>query len=99
MTGEKIEVNVEVLESEITNLNNLLNEINSSGLKHKEVEGKGYTKQYMDLVGNAFVGVVNSLEFLISSTISMLEEVKDGYIEIDEITRESIEEFKEEVLG
>lgn len=40
MTGEKIEVNVEVLESEITNLNNLLNEINSSGLKHKEVEGK-----------------------------------------------------------
>lgn len=99
MTGEKIEVNVEVLESEITNLNNLLNEINSSGLKHKEVEGKGYTKQYMDLVGNAFVGVVNSLEFLISSTVSMLEEVKDGYIEIDEITRESIEEFKEEVLG
>ena len=53
----------------------------------------------MDLVGNAFVGVVNSLEFLISSTVSMLEEVKDGYIEIDEITRESIEEFKEEVLG
>lgn len=99
MTGEKIEVNVEVLESEIINLNNLLNEINSSGLKHKEVEGKGYTKQYMDLVGNAFVGVVNSLEFLISSTVSMLEEVKDGYIEIDEITRESIEEFKEEVLG
>ena len=28
----------------------------------------------------------------------MLDEVKDGYIEIDETTRDSIEEFKEEVL-
>ena len=98
MAGENISVKLDILETEMSNLNSLLNDIDTSNIQHKEVEGAGYTKQYMDVVGNSFVGVVNSLKVLIASTISMLEEVKDGYIEIDEITRDSIEEFKEEVL-
>lgn len=99
MAGENISVNLDTLETEITNLNSLLNDIETSNIQHKEVEGAGYTKQYMDVVGNAFVGVVTSLKVLVGATISMLDEVKDGYIEIDETTRDSIEEFKEEVLG
>ncbi len=99
MAGEKISVNIDVLETEISNLNSLLNDIEPSGIQHKEVEGAGYTKQYMDVVGNAFVGVVSSLKVLVGATVSMLDEVKDGYIEIYETTRDSIEEFKEEVLG
>ena len=99
MAGEKISVNIDVLETEISNLNSLLNDIETSGIQHKEVEGAGYTKQYMDVVGNAFVGVVSSLKVLVGATVSMLYEVKDGYIEIYETTRDSIEEFKEEVLG
>ena len=99
MAGEKISVNIDVLETEISNLNSLLNDIETSGIQHKEVEGSGYTKQYMDVVGNAFVGVVSSLKVLVGATVSMLDEVKDGYIEIYETTRDSIEEFKEEVLG
>ena len=99
MAGEKISVNIDVLETEISNLKSLLNDIETSGIQHKEVEGAGYTKQYMDVVGNAFVGVVSSLKVLVGATVSMLDEVKDGYIEIYETTRDSIEEFKEEVLG
>lgn len=99
MAGENISVNLDTLETEISNLNSLLNDIETSNIQHKEVEGAGYTKQYMDVVGNAFVGVVSSLKVLIGATISMLDEVKDGYIEIYETTRDSIEEFKEEVLG
>ena len=99
MAGEKISVNIDVLETEISNLNSLLNDIETSGIQHKEVEGAGYAKRYMDVVGNAFVGVVSSLKVLVGATVSMLDEVKDGYIEIYETTRDSIEEFKEEVLG
>ena len=99
MAGENISVNLDTLETEMSNLNSLLNDIETSNIQHKEVEGAGYTKQYMDVVGNSFVGVVNSLKVLVGATISMLDEVKDGYIEIDETTRDSIEEFKEEVLG
>lgn len=98
MIGEKIQVNAEVLENEISNLKNLLNDIDSSNIEHVEVEGAGYTKLYMDLTGKAFSGVIKSLQLLITSTVNMLNEIKDGYIEIDENTRDFIEEFKEEVL-
>lgn len=97
--GEHIEVNQEILKGEISNLKKLLSDIEADkGIKIESV-GKGYTKEYMDIVSEGFNGIKNTLQFLIESTVSLLENVSDGYSEIDDITAKKIQEFTSEVLG
>lgn len=55
MSGENIEVNYEVIENELSNLKNLINEIDGSGISLLEIQGDGFTKQCMNLVDNAFI--------------------------------------------
>ena len=97
--GEHIEVNQEILKGEISNLKKLLSDIEADKGIRIESVGKGYTKEYMDIVSEGFNGIKNTLQFLIESTVSLLENVSDGYIDMDDIAAKKIAEFTNEVLG
>ena len=53
----------------------------------------------MDIVSESFNGIKNTLQFLIESTVTLLENVSDGYIDMDDIAAKKIDEFTNEVLG
>ena len=99
MAGEKIEVNREKIEEEIACLNNLLNNIEADNISALEIEGRGYMRQYMEIVEDNFIEIIDAFKLMVQSTVSWLDDIKDGYTEIDQVTRKSIEEYKKEVLG
>ena len=99
MSGEKIEVNKEVLSNEIINLKKLEMEILNNKVKDIEVLGKGYTKEYMVLVNEGFKGIINTIKDLISKTVNVVENIEDGYIEADESSSIKFSDFTKEVLG
>lgn len=99
MAGEKIDVDNKVLEDEITALTNLINDMETSGIKALEIKGDGKAKTYMDIVEGDFIKLLDGLKYLAECTLSCLNNVKDGYIEIDETTRDAIESFRNEVLS
>lgn len=99
MAGEKIEVNKEVLEEEIINLTKLINDIESSGIKALEIDGAGYTKELLNKVEYDIVSLLNAFKYLADATVACLTNVKNGYVEIDENTRDAIETFRNEVLS
>ena len=97
--GQQIDVNHEKLKWEISNLQKLLNDVEADKGINIELLGSGYTKEYMAIVNEGFNGIKNTLQFLIENTINLLENVSDGYSEIDDITAKKIQEFTSEVLG
>ncbi len=98
MAGEKIEVNRDKIEEEIACLNNLLKSIEADNISALEIEGRGYMRQYMEIVEDNFIQIIDAFKVMVQSTVSCLDDIKDGYTEIDEVTRKAIEEYKKEVL-
>ena len=96
--GERIEVNSDVIKREISNLKSVVSNIQAYKGITKENNGKGYTKEYMDIVSEGFNGIKNTLQGLIENTVVLLENISDGYIEMDEAAAKRINEFTSEIL-
>lgn len=79
---ESIEVNKEQLGVEIINLKRLLGEVEKDKGIILESQGKGYTKEYMDIVKNEINEVKKTLQLLIEKTVTLLEDVSDSYIHV-----------------
>lgn len=97
--GERIEVNSDVIKREISNLKSVVSNIQADKGITKENNGKGYTKEYMDIVSEGFNGIKNTLQGLIENTVVLLENISDGYIEMDEAAAKRINEFTSEILN
>ncbi len=52
----------------------------------------------MDIVSEGFNGIKNTLQGLIENTVVLLENISDGYIEMDEAAAKRINEFTSEIL-
>lgn len=96
--GERIEVNSDVIKREISNLKSVVSNIQADKGITKENSEKGYTKEYMDIVSEGFNGIKNTLQGLIENTVVLLENISDGYIEMDEAAAKRINEFTSEIL-
>lgn len=90
---EKVEVNKEVIKNEIFNLKTLLNTIISINTSNVDLKGKGYTKDYMDRVNFMFDNTGKNFQALIEETINLLENIEDGYADMDDSTAKGIERF------
>lgn len=96
--GERVEVNQEQLKLEITNLQRLLKQVQEDKGIDMELQGEGFTKEYMDIVKSGLNGLMKTLQLLIENTVILLENISDGYVEIDEVTAKQIQEFNSEIL-
>lgn len=98
MSNEKIDVDVQVLEEEISNLISLKNDIEANKVSEVSIEGTGYTVEFMKVVNDGFETLIKNFEVVVSETISLLENAKDGYIDVEESASEFFNDFKNEVL-
>lgn len=99
MSAEGIEINIDVVESSISELGKLSGKIDESTKGDFQVLGAGYTRDYMELINNNFLALTNSLQYMINNTIEFLENAKDGYVDTDENTAETLKILMEDIQG
>ncbi|WP_040214618.1 hypothetical protein [Clostridium polynesiense] len=90
MSAEAIDINVEIVESCISELVKLSLAIEGSTKSDFEVVGAGYTSSYMKTINNNFLVLTNSLHFMVNNTMKFLVQAKEGYVNSDEDRAEAL---------
>lgn len=84
MLQENVNVNIQAIETGITNINSLLEEIDEILKRKFEVLGDGYTKDWMEASKDNILYLTSFLRILIENTLTFLQDAKDGYMDTDE---------------
>lgn len=97
MASNSIEVDKEELIVQIDNLRKLIEEVNTSSLETSENRGQGYTSSVMGTINNEFERHIGLLKQLMESTVEVLQNISDGYIDTDEDAARRIDTLTQEV--
>ncbi len=86
------------LDAEIFNLTNLLFECEENSRAQFFLLGMGKTNDAMIKFNDSFLNLDRALAVLIQSTIELLKNAKDGYVNADENTAGLMKQLQEEVF-
>ena len=94
-----IKIDPELLEGKIMSLTELCNEYEAIGHTPFRIVGKGKTNHSLYEMDTCFLALDKALADLIQSTIALLNNAKDGYVDADEKSAGLLQKLQGEVFG
>ncbi len=95
---QNIKIDPEQLGSKINRLKTLYSDCETNSNATFAVTGKGQTNIAMDELDTYFLALDRALASLIQSTVELLSNAKDGYVNTDESTAKLMQKLQGEVF-